>query len=91
MSLWLTLLVWTLIRIPLRLIEARKAHKGVTAIPKIVPGEPGTTDAMVDTDASGGNAMVDDEKSSKRRRDEALGTEQDDEKAKRTKVKALAA
>ncbi|GHJ86684.1 hypothetical protein NliqN6_3086 [Naganishia liquefaciens] len=71
--------------------QARKAHKGVTAIPKIVPGEPGTTDAMVDTDASGGNAMVDDEKSSKRRRDEALGTEQDDEKAKRTKVKALAA
>lgn len=72
--------------------EARKAHKGVTAIPKMVPGQISATDvADQNANVDSSETTLDEEKSSKRRRDEALEPGQDEEKAKRKKVKVPAA
>lgn len=73
-------------------IEARKAHKGVTAIPKMVPGEPVTAIvAEKDTEVTGADTVDDEAQNSKRRRDEALAAEQDDVQAKRKRVGVPAA
>lgn len=70
----------------LRWTEARRAHKGVTSVPRMVPGQ---VDSVVTEDAT--EAVTErqskEEKGSKRRQSEGADAMQDGGQIKRKKVK----